>query len=885
MSKVKHRGLTGVLALVCLLTGMAGTVLPTGDSIKTLAQTEKVPDLIIEGIAVSPELPAIGYTVAFTVTVRNQGDYPAGSYRLAGFIDDSPLNIAWISGTNPGLTTEKTFTWKARAGPHIFKAVVDYDNSIDESGESNNDSTFAFSVLASDLVVSDIAWVPENPSAGDKVTFTVTVHNQGDKIATGSQVSLYIDGQCRGYKDIYSIEAGENRTATYYWLATAGTYDIEAEADRLNQVKESDETNNHKTVTYATAAPDLVIDNITWSPVNRSVSSNVTMTVKVTNQGSGKAGYSWLGYYIDDTLQGADFIGPLKADASITKTFSWKAGAGTHVLKAVADYRDELIENNEINNTMFVTLPSILPDLIIQSITRSPVKPATPDQAIYVVTVKNQGKFLSGPCDLNLYVDEIYMLKQEVPLLDSGDTTMVLFKWISQTEPVTLRAVVDEDNIISENSETNNSKTVKIGAPKTTPNVDLVIESMAWTPTNPAVNDTVTITIAIKNKGPGKVGPSHVDYYVDDVFLDSVYAPEILAGRSIVNSVLWQAQTGEHTIKAAVDCNNLFFETDEENNEKSVTLAVAAPDLIIQDVRWSPTDPEKGEEVAFTLTVKNQGDSTAMSSYVNYYVDGSSRGSHFIDNLAPGDTAERAFTWRTQTEAPVFRIVIDEDNDIVESDESNNEVIVNLPAPDLTIEEITRSPEYPSENATVTFIVKIANLGTGVAKSPKISGYIDDAFLASIQFSDISPNGTATGACIWTAANGTHIFRAVADVENAIAESDEGNNEAMLTLSISEPVEGQSQEAELSDEGEEIAPGVTAKNVDVIEMMMGENYTAEEDIAEDISSTAPTDEPWWQKILMNRLLIIGVGGTGAAALVVLIILRRRGRKPKAAAEG
>ena len=57
---------------------------------------------------------------------------------------------------------------------------------------------------------------------------------------------------------------------TYTWLAISGSHTLEAFADRLNQVKESDETNNNITVTYATAAPDLVIDSITWSPQNRS---------------------------------------------------------------------------------------------------------------------------------------------------------------------------------------------------------------------------------------------------------------------------------------------------------------------------------------------------------------------------------------------------------------------------------------------------------------------------------------------------------------------------------------------------------------------------------------------------------------------------------------
>ena len=63
-------------------------------------------------------------------------------------------------------------------------------------------------------------------------------------------------------------------------------------------------------------------------------------------------------------------------------------------------------------------------------------------------------------------------------------------------------------------------------------------------------------------------------------------------------------------------------------------------------------------------------------------------------------------------------------------------------------------------------------------------------------------------------------------------------------------------------------------------MMQGDDDNDEPDIAEDIASTAGAGVAWWQKILTNRLLIIGVGGVGVAALAVLVLLRRRVRRGK-----
>ena len=458
----------------------------------------------------------------------------------------------------------------------------------------------------------------------------------------------------------------------------------------------------------------------------------------------------------------------------------------SHTFKAVADSRSELAENDEANNAMSVTLPAIAPDLIIQSITRSPAKSIITDRVIFTVIVKNQGLNYSGTCDLALHINETYKycIKKCRYYLPAKQPTC-FSTGLLRSNSITLRAVVDPDNLIKETNESNNTKTVKIGL-ASRPDTDLSIESIAWTPANPSIGDTVTITVSIKNKGPGQAGFSHVDYYIDDTFLDSVYTGQIDAGKTVVNSVTWQAVPGTHTIKAIADANNNVAETNENNNEKTVTLSVSAPDLIIQGVTWSRVSPLTGDEVSFTVTVKNQGDQTAGSSYINYYIDNSSRGRHYIEEIVPGATVTRTFTWRVQTDSCVFKVIIDEANNIKESNESNNEKTIVLPAPDLTIDAMAWSPENLSENATVTFNIRIKNQGAGIASKPQVTVYVNDTFLASVQFNQVSPGETASGACTWTARNGENVFKMVIDEADIIAESDEDNNEKTLTLAINQ---------------------------------------------------------------------------------------------------
>ena len=139
------------------------------------------------------------------------------------------------------------------------------------------------------------------------------------------------------------------------WLRP-GQHTIKAVADSNNQVAESDETNNEKTLNLSTIVPDLLIQNITWSPTEASAGDTVTFTVKTKNQGSDKAINPRVAFYIDGSSIGAQDIPQINAGALVTNTFTWTATTGSHDIKATVDPDNVIIESNEANNTKNLTL-------------------------------------------------------------------------------------------------------------------------------------------------------------------------------------------------------------------------------------------------------------------------------------------------------------------------------------------------------------------------------------------------------------------------------------------------------------------------------------------------------------------------------------------------
>ncbi len=91
-------------------------------------------------------------------------------------------------------------------------------------------------------------------------------------------------------------------------------------------------------------------------------------------------------------------------------------------------------------------------------------------------------------------------------------------------------------------------------------------------PASPTAGAQVTFTVTIKNQGSGQAALSSVCYYIDGKQHDSGLVSAIPAGGSTIETFTWNAEMGSHSIKAVADCNKSVSESNETNNEKTVTF-------------------------------------------------------------------------------------------------------------------------------------------------------------------------------------------------------------------------------------------------------------------------------------------------------------------------
>jgi archaellum component FlaF (FlaF/FlaG flagellin family) len=209
------------------------------------------PDLIIQDITWSPEVPIKGKDVTFAVVVTNQGKADAKSFYVYYYVDGSYKDSDSVYLIDAGATTTVSFTWSAETGTHTVKAIADYTDLVAESNESNNALEITFSgTVIPDLIIQDITWSPTNPSSGQAVTFTVTVKNQGTGACGATNTHCCINGiTYTGSYDTGSLYPGQVATAVFTWHLSAGTKIVLAQADYYGDCAESDESNNAKEVT------------------------------------------------------------------------------------------------------------------------------------------------------------------------------------------------------------------------------------------------------------------------------------------------------------------------------------------------------------------------------------------------------------------------------------------------------------------------------------------------------------------------------------------------------------------------------------------------------------------------------------------------------------
>ena len=649
-----------------------------------------------------------GDNVTYTVTVTNDGDVDASQVVI---VDQLGNGLKYVSSSDGGVWDEKTntVTWivDLAAGKtktlNVVATVVGYGNVTNSLAVGNKTSKINVNVpeITPNKTVDN-----KNPNFGDNVTYTIVVSNDG---AADAKNVVVKDILAHGFKFIEANYGGvyDELTRTVTWIVDVNAKDY---VDLTIKVTVEDYgvlTNNvtvgNKTSSVNITVPEI-IPNKTADIENPNFGDEVTYTVNVTNAGKVNAN----NVVVHDVLgEGLELI---SADGGvydpITRTITWTVNLNsgeTKSFKVVAkvigygNVTNSLVVGNK-TSTVDVDVPEIIPSKDADN-----MYPNFGDSIDYTITVNNIGK---ADAKHVVVVDRLdkglkYVSSSHNGVYDEASHTVT---WVvdiaaGSSLDLTVTASAEEygvlTNIVSVGDK---SASVDVNVPEIIPNKTADIE-------NPNFGDNVTYTVTVTNDGNADAKA----VVVRDVLgkdLKFVSATGTYTFDEATNTITWTVdvdagKTETFTVVATVinygNVTNSLVVGNKTFN-KNVTVPEITPDKTVDN-----ENPNFGDNLTYTVTVKNEGNGNATDVII---VDTLGKGLEYVSSTGNYDNKTNTITWKVDLasgETKTFTVVAK----IIGYTDVTNEVTVGNKTAAVTVNIPEIIPAKDVNNTTPNFGDKV----------------------------------------------------------------------------------------------------------------------------------------------------------------------------------
>ena len=663
-----------------------------------------------------------------------------------------------------------------------------------------------------DLVVQGASLSPLSVVAGGNVTASCTIYNLSGATASSSNVGYYLStdatldaaDQLLGSSQGFALSVGQSSYRYGYLTMPTGTapgsYYVLFAADYLNQVSESNESNNVASVSITVTAPsiDLIILQPSVNPLNTAAGNPLNMSCYIVNQGNAVANSSSVGFYLstDATLDATDQLLTSQYGAQLSPPYSSSrygtaalpstVTPGTYFILFVADYQNQVSESNETNNVASVSITVSPPgiDLIIQQEQLYPSSTVAGNTVQLSCTIFNQGNIQANSSTAGFYLSTNQLFDAADILLSTATGTVLAAnqgssRYGSPVIPIGTASgsyyvlfVADPLNVVNEVIETNNVRSLPLTI--VAPTIDLQVQSVYLTPTSVAPGNVTASSCYLYNQGNALANPATVGYYLStnqvldaaDVLLGNTtgtVAGANYSSRYFNITVPTGTTPGSYYVLFVADYLNQVAETNENNNLTAAPLQVVAPgvDLAMYQPYLGQNSTVPGGTVSASSYIQNLGNSTADSSTVGYYLStnqvldasdvlmytstggalGAGQYSSRYDYLVvPVGTAAGSY---------YVLFVADPLNAVTETNELNNVAAVALqviaPGIDLLILQQSLSATSVTPGFAITGGCYIQNVGNASAASSTVGYYLSTNSV--LDASDVLLN-TVTGMAL-----------------------------------------------------------------------------------------------------------------------------------------
>lgn len=406
---------------------------------------------------------------------------------------------------------------------------------------------------------------------------------------------------------------------------------------------------------------------------------------------------------------------------------------GTYRIRIVTDTTAQVTEVNENNNWFEAIIVVPLPDLIVDRIVPSNTNVTTGSAITFSATIRNTGT-AAGAFELQFLAGALPIGgNRAVPGIGESSTVTAssfVYNVLNDDKacPVPITAFADANGTVNESNESNNTRTIQFGTDIT----PIQVAGEFGTTSNPVrvrVNTAKQYNAYIRNLGTRDVRDVTVRFVYNGNTIGSALVPVIKAGEqfpAVASFNFTFATPGNAVVTVTTDTANVACEINESNNSSAYNIVVTDSkedyQVLSQFVSPSSLNPNVAQNITIVGTVKNIGNRAAPPSTMRFFVDNIQLGAPVpFNTLQIGQDTTVAATANYSSLIPglkVVKILVDQENAVVEEDETNNEatrIIIVGDAPDITkhvAQPISFNPNGFNAGDSVTVSYQVRNAGT-----------------------------------------------------------------------------------------------------------------------------------------------------------------------------
>jgi len=750
-------------------------------------------------ICFSDSNPSVGQTVNITATVNNLGDDNAENVMVQFYDGTTPISQQQISLISHNSYGTAFTEWTALGeGYHLIKVVVDPDDNITETDETNNMATRSILVgkhtgYGGIIVVGNLSTYETLPGSFINVYGHAsynTTYGAGEPVA-GATVTITVLGDA-GQWTTHTINTGDYSqqiTTPYY----AGNYTVVV---TVSDGTFSESINLPLAVLQPPEGVDLTLSptDISFSPPDPLENDNVTVTAAIHNIGSLNSTNVTVGFFINGGLIANRTVDFIPAQGTVSTSTWWIFTSGTNGVTVKADLDNSTEELNEDNNqasrSLYVYQAS--PDPTPSNIYFSDNTPVVNQSITITAEVKNIGGLNVSNLIVAFYEDDNPIGEGTIPYVPGkgGTASTSLNHSFANEGSHTIKVQVDPYQSISEADENNNNYSRNINVHLPSPDLTLSRSDITFSENEPFNGSEITIYAVVHNIGELDAESVVVQFLDGNIEISLDTVPLIENGSyETVNNTRTAMSPGLHSIKVRIDPNNAINESDESNNVAIRSIYVyppreqQVPDLAIYetDIVFSNTNPPPSENVTIYATIHNIGEELAENVSVVFYVEDVQIGpvQTIMSLLADGNETLSTSWISSGIGSHVVKVEVDPGYFIIESDKSNNVATraIIVGKHDVAITDVVPSKTVVGQGFSLNINVTVMNRGD-FTENFNVTAYANTTAIATFTDITLTSGNSTTLDFTWNTAGfakGNYTISAVADTVPGETDTEDNN--------------------------------------------------------------------------------------------------------------